>query len=113
MSSKKKRSTLDRQKIEQRHRAQSRAASRTRGRSPSRCSRGEVKRVAYPRKSYERAAYRRKSGTRVAASHIRRADVPASCIRATGRARSTGHKGKQLFVLNKGTLKKHEYENIK
>ena len=91
------RSERDRRLIAQRQRLRQRAAAATEG--PTRCPRGEILREAYPRKAYTRA-----SGASVA-----KVNVPSTCIRATGRAKSTGKKGKQLFVLERGVLGKFGY----
>ena len=63
------------------------------------CKKGQVVREGYTRK-----AYVRKSG-----SHVKSSKVGPGCIKATGLSRKRGTKGKQLFVLEKGTLTKYGY----
>jgi Family of unknown function (DUF5771) len=63
------------------------------------CREGEV-----VREGYERPAYMRKSGTYVSSTKVR-----PGCIRAVGMSKKRGRKGRQLFVLQKGTLTQYGY----
>ena len=63
------------------------------------CKSGNIVREGYMRKSYMR-----KSGVRVS-----RTKVAPGCINATGLSKKRGTKGKQLFILEKGTLTEHGY----
>ena len=63
------------------------------------CEKGEIVREGYTRK-----AYVRKTGIRVS-----RTKVAPGCIRAVGLSKKRGTKGKQLFVLEKGTLTQYGY----
>lgn len=91
------RSARDRALIAKRQAEHKKAAAQTSG--PKRCSKakGQILRDAYFRKT--------KSGERVA--------VPSTCIKAVGKAASTGSKGKQLFVMEKDVLKPYGYEDIR
>jgi hypothetical protein len=62
---------------------------------PKSCSPGTIRRASYTRK-----AHRRSDGTRVKGAH-----VPASCIKDLGKP----GKGKRLFTLKKGGLRKYGY----
>jgi hypothetical protein len=64
-----------------------------------RCKSGEIVREGYTRK-----AFVRKTGVRVS-----RSKVAPGCIKATGLSKKRGTKGKQLFVLEKGTLTQYGY----
>ena len=64
-----------------------------------RCKKGEVIREGYTRK-----AFVKKSGARIKSSK-----VGPGCIKATGLSKQRGTKGKQLFVLEKGTLTTYGY----
>jgi hypothetical protein len=55
------------------------------------------------KEGYKRRSYFNKSGSR-----IKSTTVAPTCIPARGRS----HKGKQLFVLDKGTLGKYGYHNV-
>ena len=76
------------------------AKKRTGSLSRSRCSKGTILRVAYPRKSYTK-----KSGVKVKST-----DVPASCIK------DIGLEGKQKKTIVLGDddhlLSEHGYHNI-
>lgn len=64
------------------------------------CRQGELVKEGYKRKSYTR-----KTGNK---AHVKSATVAPSCMPGRGRS----HKGKQLFVLEKGTLGKYGYHNV-
>lgn len=63
------------------------------------CKTGEIMREGYTRKSFER-----KSGV-----HVTGSTVAPACIKAVGLSKKRGTKGKQLFVLEKGTLTQYGY----
>jgi hypothetical protein len=63
------------------------------------CKSGEVIREGYTRKSYVR-----KNGV-----HVSSSKVGPGCIKAVGLSKKRGMKGRQLFVLEKGTLTKFGY----
>ena len=67
-----------------------------------RCSKGEILREGYQRRSSNK-----KSG-----SSIKSVIVAPTCIPARGLSKKRGSKGKQLFVLEKGTLGKYGYHDI-
>jgi hypothetical protein len=92
----KKRSTIDLQKMTKRRQIQKKM--RQRFGSP-RCKSGQIVREGYTRKTFVK-----KTGTRVS-----RTRVAPGCIKATGLSKRRGKKGKQLFVLEKGTLTKYGY----
>jgi len=62
---------------------------------PKSCPPGTIRRASYTRK-----AHRRSNGTSVKGAH-----VPASCIKDLGKS----GKGKRLFTLKKGGLRKYGY----
>ena len=66
------------------------------------CKKGEI-----IREGYRRQSYKRKSGSRV-----KSARVAPGCIPARGLSKKRGSKGKQLFVLEKGTLGKYGYHDV-
>jgi hypothetical protein len=63
------------------------------------CKEGQV-----IREGYERPAYMRKNGTYVSSTKVR-----PGCIRGVGMSKKRGRKGRQLFVLQKGTLSQYGY----
>jgi hypothetical protein len=66
------------------------------------CGKGEIIREGYRRRSYSR-----KSG-----SSVKSARVAPGCIQARGLSKKRGSKGKQLFILEKGTLGKYGYHDV-
>jgi hypothetical protein len=89
----KKRSTIDLQKITKRIKIHKKMRELF---GTPRCKNGQVIREGYTRK-----AFVKKSDTRI--------KVAPGCIKATGLSKRRGKKGKQLFVLEKGTLTKYGY----
>ena len=92
----KKRSTMDRAIIKKRSKVH---ATMRKIYGVPKCKIGQVVREGYTRKSFVR-----KSGVRIS-----RSKVAPGCIKATGLSKTRGTKGKQLFVLEKGTLTKYGY----
>jgi hypothetical protein len=95
------RASRDQALVAERHRVQQAAGAAAGG--PTHCPPGHILRAAYPRKQYSH-----KSGARVSAGV-----VPRTCVPATGKALETGHKGKQLFVLQRGVLSKFGYHDVR
>jgi len=110
-----KRSLADKKYLQNRARSHARARKLTRSRSLNRstgsreCPSGYIKKTAYSRSRYNRRSYTRSDGTRIRASKVSRSLVPETCIKDRGKP----GKGKQLFRLEKGLLRKYGYEGIK
>lgn len=74
------------------------------------CAPGEILRSGYYKKGYKRNSYKRTDGTSVGTSKVNDTIVPPACIKSrTGKS----EKGKQLFVLEKGTLSRFGYDDVK
>ncbi len=92
----KKRSTIDKKIMKRKSKEHSMAREKLGG--PKKCSKGEILREGYKKKSYKRSSGKSVKGSWTA----------PSCVKSqTGRP-----KGKQLFVLEKGTLEKYGYHKI-
>jgi hypothetical protein len=72
------------------------------------CKKGEIIKEGYHQKSYRRKTTGKRKG-----STVHGVWVAPTCVKAKGRAKSTGSKGKKLFRLESGTLGKYGYTNVK
>lgn len=109
-----KRSVQDRKEIAKRAKVHAKVAKMF---GSKRCPAGTVERVGYSRHATRRRSYDRtsRSGkrTHLNATTVRASVTGPTCIKATGNAAKTGHKGKQLFVLERGVLAKYGYHDVK
>ncbi len=67
------------------------------------CKEGEILKEGYHRKDYKKS-----SGKKVSSSWVK-----PTCVKAKGSSKKRGSKGKKLFRLEKGTLSKYGYHDIK
>jgi len=103
-----KRSVLNKLIMQSRSRSQKRAAKLTRRKTPKRCPKGSIKRVAYMRSGYRRKGYTRKDGTYVKPAYVKKVAVSSGCIKDVGKP----GKGRKLIgPLMKGALGRFGYHH--
>lgn len=105
--SKQKRSVQDQQYLAERAKIQRKASRMFSREASQKCPPGKVLREGFYRKPAHRKSYKRSSGTNIAATEVKGAWVPPTCVPSINR-----QKKQRLFVLERGVLKKYGYTDI-